>query len=109
MCCQGHEGRYSGSVSKATVGRSDPCSGSIAGRFPSTTKGAQWQTKTKLESAHETANKAQTVLDAADESLNAAEKAANKASKAKSKPALLLVVLVLAILGIHVAKRNQAS
>jgi hypothetical protein len=49
------------------------------------------------------------VLDAADESLNAAEKAANKASKAKSKPALLLVVLVLAILGIYVAKRNQAS
>ena len=37
-------------------------------------------TKTKLESAHETVNKAQTVLDAADKSLHAAEKAAEKAA-----------------------------
>jgi len=66
-------------------------------------------TKTKLESAHETVNRAQTVLDAADKSLHAAEKATEAASKAKSKPALLLLVLVLAILGIYLAKRNQAS
>ena len=61
------------------------------------------------ESAHETVNKAQTVLDAADKSLSAAEKAAEKASKAKSKPALLLLVLMLALLGIYLAKRNTAS
>lgn len=66
-------------------------------------------TKTKLESAHEKVNKAQAVLDAADKSLNAAEKATEAASKAKSKPALLLIVLVLAILGIYLAKRNQNS
>ena len=66
-------------------------------------------TKTKLESAHETVNKAQAVLNAADKSLDAAEKAAEQASKAKSKPALLLLVLVLAILGIYLAKRKQDS
>ena len=66
-------------------------------------------TKSKLESAHETVNKAQTVLDAADKSLDAAEKAVEKASKAKSKPALLLLVLVLAILGIYLAKRDKSS
>ena len=65
--------------------------------------------KTKLESAHETVNKAQAVLDAADKSLNVAEKAADKASKAKSKPALIVFVLVLAILGIYLAKKNQSS
>ena len=76
---------------------------------PQKLKGAHMASKTKIESAHETVNKAQAVLDAADKSLNAAEKAAETASKAKSKPALLLLVLVLAILGVYFAKRNQNS
>lgn len=66
-------------------------------------------TKSKLESAHETVNKAQTVLDAADKSLHAAEKATEAASKAKSKTGLLVLVAFLAILGIYLAKRNTSS
>jgi hypothetical protein len=64
-------------------------------------------TKSKLESAHETVNTAQTVLDAADKSLHVAEKATEAASKAKSKTGLLILVAILALLGIYLAKRNQ--
>ena len=66
-------------------------------------------TKTRLESTHETVNRAQTVLDAADKTLHVAEKATETAAKAKSKKGLFILLIAVVIVGVVVARRNREA